>query len=475
MSYPSLSLVLPSNPTSLSISHYNSVIRSHIQSHHPHLALLTFHHTLLRSVPVPLPDEFTFPLLFKACATLSALREGAQIHCLLLKSPSIQTNNIYILTSLLNMYLSCGELDDARLLFETMPDKNVVAWNSMVSGLARSGDMTSARGFFDRMPITKNIVSWNALLAGYVRAGMWHEALKLFVELLRVPGLDPDEPTMASLVSAISQPGLLDLARKAHGYVIRKGFSLDGALGVSLITMYAKCGSIGGAHKVFVSVPAKNVGHWTCMIGGLAAHGLAESALWLFAEMLKAGVRPNYVTFIGVLNACSHEGLAEEGLKYFHLMSNCFNIEPGIQHYGCLVDLLGRLGRVEEAMELISNLCTEPGFVVWSTLLSACRKHGNVEIAEVAAKKLFELEPENGSSYVMLSSLYAETGRWEEYRRIRKTMDERGTVKVTGCSWIEIDGKVHQFVAEDMFHASTQEIYRTLSDLKSNMRCAEFV
>ncbi|KAJ6835483.1 pentatricopeptide repeat-containing protein-like [Iris pallida] len=474
MSYPSLSLVLPSNPIPLSISHYNSVIRSHIHSHHPHLALLTFHHTLLlRSAPVP--DEFTFPLLFKACATLSALREGAQIHCLLLKSPFVQTNNIYILTSLLNMYLSCGELDDARLLFETMPDKNVVAWNSMVSGLAKSGDMASARGFFDRMPITKNIVSWNALLAGYVRAGMWHEALKLFVELLRVPGLDPNEPTMASLVSAISQLGLLDLARKAHGYVVRKGFSLDGALGVSLIAMYTKCGSIGGAYKVFLSVPAKNVGHWTCMIGGLAAHGLAESALQLFSEMLSDGVRPNYVTFIGVLNACSHEGLAEEGSKYFHLMSESFDIEPGVQHYGCLVDLLGRLGRLEEAMELISNLRTEPGFVVWSTLLSACRKHGNVEIAEVAAKKLFELEPENGSSYVMLSTLYAETGRWEEYRRIRKTMDERGAVKVTGCSWIEVDGKVHQFVAEDMFHVSTQEIYHTLSDLKSNMRCAEFV
>lgn len=305
-------------------------------------------------------------------------------------------------------------------------------------------------------------------MGGYVRANMPHEAVALFLHL-GMSGLKPDESTVVSFVSAVADMGLLDLGREAHGYVARNEFSLDGALGVALITMYARCGIIGAANKVFLAIPAKNVGHWSSMIAGFANHGLTEASLRVFSEMLQSGIRPNHVTFIGVLNACRHAGLAEEGVKYFNLMRS-FDIQPRIEHCGCLVDLLGRSGLVEEAMEIAYNLPMDPGFVVWGTLLAACVNHRNVEIAEVVVKKLIELRPEHGSAYIQLSNLYAKVGRWEDFQRMRKMMEERRVAKVAGSSWIEVDGRFHEFVAGDQFHAKAEEIYSVLEAMNLNLR-----
>ncbi|KAG1334070.1 pentatricopeptide repeat-containing protein [Cocos nucifera] len=447
----------------------NTLIRAHTQSHLPEAALLLFQ-KMLSDGRSP-PDKFTFPLVLKACAQLSALDEGEQIHCMILKSQSVPADNVYVTTSLLRMYAQCGRTDEAQRLFDGMPNRNVVTWNTMIDGFVKSNDMNSARRLFDEMP-DRNVVSWNSLMGGYVRNELPHEALKIFIEL-HISGVVPDESTMASVVSAISDLGLLSIGRRVHGYIIRQKISLEDALGTALINMYTKCGDIDGAYQVFLNIAEKNVGHWTSIIGGFAAHGLVEAALELFSEMLGLGVEPNHVTFIGVLSACSHGGLVNEGIEYFNLMRS-WGIRPTVQHYGCLVDLLGRSGLLEEALELVGNTPMESGLVIWGTLLAACRNHGNIEIAEIVAQKLIEVEPEYGSSYVLLSNLYARMGRWEDFRRTRKMMEEMGVMKAPGFSWIEVDGGVQIFVAGDRFHVNRRAIYCMLDDLKLNLRWAGY-
>lgn len=362
-------------------------------------------------------------------------------------------------------------MDEAQQLFDGMPNRNVVSWNTMIDGFVKSNNMNSARRIFDEMP-DRNVVSWNSLMGGYVRNELPQEALKIFIDL-QISGVVPDESTMVSVVSAISDLGLLSMGRRVHGYIIRQKISLEGALGTALINMYTKCGDIGGAYHVFLNISGKNVGHWTSIIGGLAAHGLVEAALRLFSEMLTSGVEANHVTFIGVLSACCHGGLVNEGIEYFNLMRS-LGIRPTVQHYGCLVDLLGRSGLLEEALELVGNIPIQSGLVIWGTLLAACQNHGNIEIAEIVAWKLIEVKPQYGSCYVLLSNLYARMGRWDDFRRTRKMMEEQGVVKFPGFSWIEVDGSVQIFVAGDRFHVRMREIYCMLDDLKLNLGWAGY-
>jgi pentatricopeptide repeat protein len=260
---------------------------------------------------------------------------------------------------------------------------------------------------------------------------------------------------MAGFVSAVRGIGLLGLGRSAHGYVVRRGFSLDGALGVALIHMYTRCGSMSSAYQCFSTVITKNVEHWTSVIGGFAAHGHPDMALKLFAEMRQLGVEPNGVTFVAVLNACGHGGLVDEGFNHFSLMRS-MGIRPSIQHYGCLVDLLGRAGFLEEAFDLANSLPGDQGFVTWSSLLAACQSHGNIDMAEVAARKLADAEPSHGSSYVLLSNVYARAGQWEDLKRTRRRMEERRVLKKPGLSWIEVDGSVHSFLTADKSHAQSK-------------------
>ncbi|XP_073005637.1 pentatricopeptide repeat-containing protein At5g48910-like [Typha latifolia] len=464
----SLPTLSDGKPPPHSSFHYNALIRSHIDSHLPNCALLLFHDMLFGYGC--LPDKYTFPLVLKACAHMSVIDEGEQVHSLFLKYDHLSKDDAYVTTSLMHMYARCGRMDAAMKLFHRMPERNVVSWNILLDGFVKSGDVETACCLFVEMP-ERNIVSWNSVIGGHVRNDMPHEALKFFLEMM-ILGLMPDEATMVSVVSAISDLGLLCLGRRAHGYVIRRGFSLSGALGVLLIDLYSRCGSIGAAYQVFLSIPDKNVGHWTSMIVGFAAHGHAEASLGLFAEMIRLGVEPNYVTFIGVLNACSHGGLVNKGFQYFNLMRR-WGIRPRIQHYGCLVDLVARAGLLDEAMELVRNLPMEPGFVIWSTLLAACRSHGSVEITGEVAQKLIEAEPDHGGYYVLLSNMYASMGRWEDFTRMRKMVEHKAT-KSAGSSWIEVDGNVHAFVARDEFHPRTLEIHLMLDDMKLNLRCAGY-
>ncbi|KAG8072254.1 hypothetical protein GUJ93_ZPchr0006g41943 [Zizania palustris] len=406
-----------------------------------------------------------------ACARLpsaAAEAEAEQIHALLVKSgapPSV--SGVYASTSLARAYARLGRLGDARKVFDGMPVKTVVSWNVLLDGLARAGDLDAAWGVFVEMP-ERNVVSWNTVIAGFTRHGWAQEAVDLFVDMTMVYGLTPDEATMVGFLSAVRDIGLHRHGRSAHGYAIRQEFSLDGPLGVALINMYTRCGSMGGAFRCFSSVASKNVEHWTSVVGGFAAHGHPEMALRLFTKMRQLGIEPNGVTFLAVLNACSHGGLVDEGFKYFNLMRR-MGIKSTIQHYGCLIDLLGRAGFLEEAFKLASSLPEDPGLVIWSSLLAACQSHGNVKMAEVAARKLARAEPSHGSSYVLLSNTYARAGKWEDLKRTRRKMEEHGVMKKPGLSWIELDGHVHSFANADKLHTESEGIYQMLEHLKLNL------
>ncbi|GJM86735.1 hypothetical protein PR202_ga02623 [Eleusine coracana subsp. coracana] len=348
-----------------------------------------------------------------------------------------------------------------------MTERTVVSWNVLLDALVRAGDLDAAWEVFAEMP-ERNVVSWNTVIAGFVRHGWAQEAVDLFVEMTTVHGLAPDEATMVGFISAVRDIGLLGPGRSAHGYAIRREFSLDGALGVALINMYTRCGSMGAAHNCFSSISNKNVEHWTSVISGFAAHGHPEMALRLFNKMRQLGIEPNGVTFVAVLSACSHGGLVEEGFKCFNLMRS-MGIRPTIQHYGCLVDLLGRVGLLKEAFNLAINLPEDPGFVIWSSLLAACRSHDDVDMAEIAARKLADTKPNHGSSYVLLSNIYAGAKQWDDLKKTRRRMEEHGVTKKPGLSWIEVDGNVHSFGTADKLHTESESIYQMLEDLLPNL------
>jgi pentatricopeptide repeat protein len=409
-----------------------------------------------------------------ACARLpSAVAEAEQIHALLVKSGgSRAVSHVQAFTSLIRAYARLGRVCDARKVFDGMADRTVVTWNVLLDALIRDGDLDAAWEVFVKMP-QRNAVSWNTIISGFARNGWAPVAVDLFIEMTVAYGLAPDEATMVGFVSAVRDIGLLAIGKSAHGYVLRREFSLDGPLGVALVSMYTRCGSMGAAHSCFLSVTTKNVEHWTSLIAGFAAHGQPENALRLFVEMRQVGIEPNGVTFVAVLSACSHGGLVDEGFKYFDLMRS-MGIRPMIQHYGCLVDLLGRAGFLKEAFNLASNLPEDPGFVIWSSLLAACRSHGNVEMAELTASKLAEAKPSHGSSYVLLSNTYARAEQWEDSKRTRRRMEEHRVAKKPGLSWIEIDGSVHSFATADKLHIESEGIYHMLEDLKHNFTSAAY-
>ncbi|KAJ0987437.1 hypothetical protein J5N97_005793 [Dioscorea zingiberensis] len=420
------------------------------------------------------PNKLTFPFLLRACTKLSSSCLGSQLHAKILKL-GLGTD-IYIKTALINLHANCGDfsvamalfdrtarrdvvawssliaglanrgqLDVARQMFDEMPFKDLVSWNVMITGYVKQGDMESARELFDEVP-QRDVVSWNAMITGYVRCGAHQEAMKVFVEM-RQARERPDEVTMLSLLSACSDSGALDVGEKIHQSLveIQSRNELSVVLGNALIDMYAKCGSINKALEVFSGMREKDVSTWNSIIGGLAFHGHAEESVSLFEHMRKKRVKPNEITFVGVLVACSHGGMVEEGHKYFKLMRTEYGIEPNVKHYGCMVDILGRAGLLEEASNFVDDMKVEPDAIVWRALLGACRIHGNVELGEHANKQLLKLRGGSSGDYVLLSNIYASMGKWGGKEKIRKLMDDRRVSKEAGCS--QIEGKNKEFIS----------------------------
>ncbi|CAL9205043.1 unnamed protein product [Musa hybrid cultivar] len=486
-------------------------------------------------------DKFALSLALNACSRIPSLREGSQIHALLLKSDL--ASNLYLQNGLIALYSKCGlpeiarrvfdriterdaiswnsmvdgylkdgnvvaaqklfdEMDNgkkntvtwntmlggyaasidmidvARELFDSMPERDLVSWNLMIDGYIKCGRLVDAEELFERMPVRdviswatmidgytgigridlakqffelmpqKDVITWNIMMDGYVKNGRHLEALNLFTEMQAKGNPAPDITTLATALTAIAELGRVDDGIAIHDYIERTKLALDGQLGVALVDMYSKCGRLEDALKVF-ETSGTSVDHWNAMIGGLAIHGRGNLALQLFWEMKRCSLKPDDITFIGVLNACSHAGLVKEGLMCFEIMRRDYALEPKVQHYACMIDILGRAGQLEEALNLIRSMPIEPNDVVWRSLLSACRNHRNVGMGQKLLKGLTQGGAWDSSTCVLLSNLYAGVGMWGDVRKVRTMMREKDLKKVPGCSWIELDGIVHEFVVGD--------------------------
>ncbi|KAM7256019.1 hypothetical protein ACFE04_011760 [Oxalis oulophora] len=373
---------------------------------------------------------------------------------------------------LISGFCKAGNIETATELFDKMPDKNVMSWTMMVDGLIKSGDVNAAKSLFDRMP-KKNLISWSTMIGGYAKNGQPHNALKLYHEFKK-QGIKPDETFMLAVISACSQLGILDAAESViNDFTTRPNFSSSFRLITSLIDMYAKCGSIERAMQVFQKAHPKDLLCYSTMISAFANHGLGQQAINLFSEMQKANIKPDGITFLAVLSACNHAGLVDEGRKHFKQMTDEYKIQPTEKHYACVVDLLGRVGCLNKAHDLIGEMTVTPTAVVWGALLAACRVHRNVELAEVAASELFKIEPENSGNYVLLSNIYASASRWDAVAKVRAMMREHRVKKNKASSWIELGCKVHEFVMGDISHSETENVYLILEVIKEDMKLLE--
>eukprot|EP01018_Ginkgo_biloba_P008466 Gb_26314 [translate_table: standard] len=549
------------------------------------------------------PNPYTFASVLPACASLKALEHGKKVHEDIIRNGC--QSNVFVVNTLIDMYAKCGSIEDARhvfdempernevswtamisgyiqngfvdealKLFERMPERNVISWTAMVAGYAQSGCVNEAlrlfqnmperdaiswtamiagyaqNGYFgeamelfrqmqltgvrrisetfasvlpacanmasptegmelhedilrsgyqndifvsnalvdmyakcwriqdackvfDRMP-KKDVVSWNAMIAGYTQSGHFDKALKLF-QKMQLTEIKQNSETFASVLPACANLAALQEGKKLHEDIISSGFQSNTFVGSALLDMYAKCGSIEDARNVFDNMPSRDVVAWNSMIVGYAMNGCGKEALQIFEQMRYSDTKPDHITFVGVLSACCHAGLVDDGRQYFDLMSRDYHITPAVKHYCCMVDLLSRAGCLDEAQDFISRMPVKPDAAIWGSLLGACRMHKNVDLGERVAECLFELDPKNAAHYVVLSNIYASAGRWGDVDKVRKMMKERRVRKTPGCSWIEVNNEVYAFVTGDKSHPQTEQIYAKLERLYGEMKEAGYV
>ncbi|XP_059629073.1 pentatricopeptide repeat-containing protein At3g49170, chloroplastic-like [Cornus florida] len=377
-----------------------------------------------------LPNHFTFSSILKACGNLADSGMGEQVY-----------------THAVKLGLASADC----------------VGNSLTSMYARSGRMEDARRAFDVL-FEKNLVSYNTIFDGYAKNLNADEAFELFHQI-KDAGIMFDAFTFASLLSGAASIGALSKGEQVHARLIKAVFESNQSVCNALVSMYSRCGNIEAAFQVFNEMEDRNVISWTSIITGFAKHGFARRALEMFYQMLEAGVKPNEITYIAVLSACSHVGMINEGWKLFNSMFKEHRISPRMEHYACMVDLFGRCGFLEKAVQFIDSMPFRADALVWRTLLGACRVHGNTELGKHAAKMILEQNPNDPAAYILLSNLCASTGQWEDVVAIRKGMKERNLVKEAGCSWIETENMVHKFYVGDTSHPQAQEIYEELDKL----------
>ncbi|KAF8081336.1 hypothetical protein N665_0891s0012 [Sinapis alba] len=406
---------------SKTVNSWNALIGGYSQSSDPRSSLDAY---LQMKKTGLFPDTFTVCSLLSACSQLKSLRLGKEVHGFIIRNWLERDSFVYI--SLLSLYIHCGELSAAHVLFDAMEDKTLVSWNNMVNG--------------------------------YLQNGFPERALSLFRQMA-LYGIQPCEISMMSVFGACSLLPSLRLGREAHAYALKRLLEDNAFIACSIIDMYAKNGSVTQSLKVFNGLKERSVASWNAMVMGYGIHGLAKEAIELFEEMQRTGHSPDELTFLGVLTACNHSGLVHEGLRYLDQMKHSFKLKPKLKHYACVIDMLGRAGNLDEALKIATEeMSEEPDVGIWNSLLSSCRIHQNVEMGEKIAAKLFVLEPERTENYVLLSNLYARSGKWDEVRKVRQIMKEMSLQKDAGCSWIELNGKVISFVAGESSSDGFEEI-----------------
>lgn len=337
--------------------------------------------------------------------------------------------------------------------------------NCLLTMYVKSGEIDCGRKLFNEMP-RKGLITWNAMINGYAQNGLANNVLELYKEM-ESKGFCTDPVTLVGVLSSCAHLGALSVGKEVERKMEGFGFSSNPFLNNALINMYARCGNLKKARDIFDGMPVKSVVSWTAIIGGYGMHGQGEVAVELFDEMIRGGIKPDGTAFVSVLSACSHAGLANKGLDYFGVMERKYGLRPGAEHYSCMVDLLGRAGRLNEARELIESMQVRADGALWGALLGACKIHRNVELAELAFERVIELEPTNTGYYVLLSNVYTEARNLEGILRVRMLMRERKLKKDPGCSYVEFKGRVHLFFAGDRNHPQTNEIYKKLNELEN--------
>lgn len=482
------------------------------------------------------PNSITFLSILNVCASPVDLERGRELYAQAQEGKFL--SDVGVGNAFINMFAKCGCIEDARHVFDQMVKRDVISWTSMIKGYVESGlsqqafavflemqgvgpkpdkvtyliilnavpsphvgkevhgqlsaagydtdmrigtalvnmyakfgSMKDARQVFDKMT-TRDLVSWNTLIGGYATGGHSEEALAAF-EKMQFEGLQPNNITYMNILNACANSGALEWGRKIHSQL---GSVVDDlAVGNALVYMYAKCASMADARHVFDRMVQRDVISWTTLIRGYSQYGSGEDALEVFEQMKREGVQPDELTYVGVLSACSHAGLIDEGRHYFDSLSRDHGLKPTIEHYGCMVDLLGRAGHLEEAEDVIKNMPLKAGAPIWGALLGACKIHGNLAMAERAAEQCLRCQPYDAGVYVLLSHMYAEAGEWASVAKLRKLMDDRRVKKEPGRSWILIANKVHSFVAEDRSHPQTEQILAELRRLAQEMETAGYV
>ncbi|XP_072955809.1 pentatricopeptide repeat-containing protein At5g66520-like [Typha angustifolia] len=442
----------------------NVLIRAYASGSDP-LEALHFYTHVLESPVVDFPDVHTFPLLLKVCSRVPSLPFGKMVHAQVFKlgwdsTASVQNFLVY-------MYASCGLVESARLAFDGISELNDASVNMMLDGYLKCGHFDDARKMFDEIN-DRDVLSWSVMINGYVQDSCFKEGLDLFHEMLK-ENKEPNESVLVNVLSACAHLGAVEQGMWVEGYVRKKDICLSVRIGTALVDMYLKCGCVEKAFEVFNMMKDKNSTTCSAMISGLAINGCAKDALKLFSQMEMNGIVPNEVTFVGVLNACSHSGLVDEGVNYFNSMKKLYGVRPNVHHYCCLVDLYGRAGLLDEAEDVIEKMPMKANSAIWGALLNSCRIHKDAILGERIGKKLLELEPTNSGRYALLSNIYAVNGRWEDVAALRRLMKERGVNKTPGSSFIDLKGAVHEFIAGDNYHPQRGEIYAMLDEMRRKL------
>lgn len=414
------------------------------------------------------PDQWTLSAIMNACAESSELFYGCMIHALIIKSG--WSSAVEAMNSLLSYYAEVGCHGDAVKVFESIGALNQVSWNAMIDANMKLGDTEKACIAFQQAP-ERNIVSWTSMISGYARNGHGEQAISFFVNMIR-NGLQPDDITFGALLHACSNLAVLGLGKMVHGCVVYYGFDAYAYVGNGLINMYAKCGDLEGSICTFNNIHDKDLVSWNAMLFGFGLNGRASRAIKLYEEMIASGVKPDKVTFIGLLMTCSHSGLIEESRELCKTMRSDYGLYPEMDHVACMVDMLGRGGYLAEAKELASKCLGMNGATTssWEALLGACSAHQDVELGTNMGTTLKNLEPHKDLSYVLLSNLYCVSGQWKEAEIIRKAMVHQGVKKMPGCSWIEVKNKVTVFVAGTSSYPFMDELHNLFGSLEFEMK-----
>ncbi|XP_028803594.1 putative pentatricopeptide repeat-containing protein At3g01580 [Neltuma alba] len=382
------------------------------------------------------PNSVTVVSALRACASTSNLEVGIQIHKLAVDKGF--ELDLSVSTALIDMYMKCYSPENAISIFRRMPKKDVVAWA--------------------------------ALISGYAQIGMAHISMEVFCNMLS-HGTRPDAVAIVKILTASSELGILQQAACLHGFVLKSGFNGNVFIGAALVELYAKSGSIYNANKVFKVMIDRDVVAWSSIIAAYGLHGQGEEALKLFNHMVNiSDLKPNNITFLSILSACSHAGLVEEGLKMFDMMLNKYQLKPQSEHYGIMVDLLGRMGELDRAMDIINHMPMPAGPHVWGALLGASRIHQNLKMGEIAATNLFSLDPNHAGYFILLSNIYAGEKNWHNAARLRTLIKENRLKKIVGQSMVEVKNEVHSFVTSDKLHAESDQIYDVLRKLEGKLR-----